>query len=214
MQNKITYDLIKPFLHGYDPIDIGIPKNYNDTICNFIINYRDKIKTAKGILNILYILCNYNLFLTTQELRLLAVDNAKNAKQFISENELENFDAVLKVVTKYAYGNATTQNLGSAWSVANKFATGFTGDFVSAAAWRCVEKSAVLGSGVNPERDYERCYASTAALDSAKKLADASFFAIINDFVSCDNNSIWVSVCNSTYNKTIDKLLVIFKEKE
>jgi hypothetical protein len=155
-----------------------------------------------------------NEFLTDRELRLYAIENTKDVRKYIPENELEKFDAILDVITKYANGNATEEERESAWASARESAWESAWASALASAWASARESALESARASAlESARESAWASAwasareSALESALESAWASAWASARE-------SALESARASAYNLKIDRLYNIFKQKE
>lgn len=108
---NITYQQIIGLKPCYNPIEIGMPTDYNDTIVNFINDYRNKVKEKADILWVLY----RNEFLNDNELRLYAVWCARQVQHLMTDQRSIN---ALDVADNYARGKATSEELAAARAAA------------------------------------------------------------------------------------------------
>ena len=113
MKTKITYKQLISKDACYDPIEIGMPKNYSDTIPNFINEYRDKVKNKEDII---WAVCHKD-YMTDKDMRLFAVWCAREALKLIDTPDPRSVKAC-DVAESFANGNATNEELAAAWDAA------------------------------------------------------------------------------------------------
>ena len=109
MKTKITYKQLISKDACYDPIEIGMPKNYSDTIPNFINEYRDKVKNKEDII---WAVCHKD-YMTDKDMRLFAVWCAREALKLIDTPDPRSVKAC-DVAESFANGNATNEELAAA----------------------------------------------------------------------------------------------------
>ena len=129
MKKKVTYKDIIKFNACYDPIEIGMPKTYSDTIPNFIKEYRDKVKNTEDII---WFLCRKE-YMTDKDMRLFAVWCAREALKLVESPDERSINAC-NVAEKFANGEATQEDLDAARAAAR--------DAARDAAWAAARAAA------------------------------------------------------------------------
>lgn len=129
---RISYKQIMGFEPCYDPQEIGMTADYEDTLSNFIQEYRSKVK---NILNIHWAVLRKEFF-SDRDLRLFGVWSAKQVQHLMKD---ERSLHALEVAEKFAYGNATQDELedvrAAAWAAAAWDVRGAAWAAAWAAAW-------------------------------------------------------------------------------
>ena len=113
MRKKVTYKGIKGLEPCYDPIKVGMPKNYSKSIPEFIDEYRDKVESREDIL---WLLCRKE-YMTNKDMRLFAVWCARESLKLVKETDERSVNAC-NVAEKFANGEATKEELAAARSAA------------------------------------------------------------------------------------------------
>jgi hypothetical protein len=104
MNKLVTYNEIMKEFPCYDPIEIGMPIDYEDTILNFINEYRHKVKKLNDIF---WVIGDLDL-LTKEQYQWFALGSAKMIQHLIKD---ESSIKALKIVESYLNGNATKKEL-------------------------------------------------------------------------------------------------------
>ena len=126
MKKKITYKDLVAMDPCYMPEEIGIPKNYSATVVEFIKEYRSKVKNPEDII---WVVCRED-YITERDQRLFAVWCAREALKLIDNPDPRSVKAC-DVAEGFANGDATYDELCTAWNAAWNAAV----DAAWAAAW-------------------------------------------------------------------------------
>ena len=162
---NITYKQIKSFNPCYDPKKIGMLEHYDDSVINFIAEFRSKVESMDDIL---WVLCR-NYFMKDKELRLYAVWCARKVQHLMNDQRSIN---ALDVAERFANGEATQQELDAA-----RDAQAAARD-ARAAAWdACGDQDACAARGAARNA---ACAARDAAWDAARDTRDAAWDAAWN----------------------------------
>lgn len=105
---KITYELINSFKPCYMPEYIGIMPGYEASIPGFIINYRDKVKSKADII---WVLARRE-FMPEKDRLLFSVWCARQVPHLMTDKRSI---AALDIAEKYAYDEATKEELAAVW---------------------------------------------------------------------------------------------------
>lgn len=100
----VTYDFIMSLYPCYDPIEIRMPTDYNDTPVNFITNYRSKAKNKSDIQWVLL----REEFLTHKEILLFVIWCARQVHHLIKDPRSIK---ALDVTEAYINGTVTKEEL-------------------------------------------------------------------------------------------------------
>jgi len=192
---NITYKQIKSLNPCYNPIEIGMSENYEDSIVNFIIEFRTKVKSIDDIL---WVLCR-NDFMTDKELRLYAVWCARKVQHLMKDERSTN---ALDVVERFANGEADQQELDVALAAAGPAARATT--WVTAGA-------AALASAVAAARAAALASARAAAWAAAGAAARAAAWAAAGAAARVAARAAAGAAARVAQ---IDRLIEIFKEKQ
>tara|TARA_R110000787_G_scaffold21425_1_gene63361 strand:+ start:891 stop:1604 length:714 start_codon:yes stop_codon:yes gene_type:complete len=106
---KISYKQIMDLDPCYDPGEVGMPKDYEASIVDFIVEYRSRVNSSSDIH---WVLCR-NEFLSNKELRLFAVWCARQVQRLMKD---ERSIKALDVAEKFANGKAGGSSLSAAWA--------------------------------------------------------------------------------------------------
>jgi hypothetical protein len=104
MNKLVTYQKIMEFKPCYNPQEIGMPIDYEDTGLNFIEEYRHKVKDLKDIY---WVIRKLDLF-TLEQYQWFALGSAKMIQHLIKD---ESSIKALEVTEAYLNGNATKEEL-------------------------------------------------------------------------------------------------------
>ena len=160
---KVTYKLIKSFDPCYDPIEIGMPTDYEASPVEFIHEYRNKVKNCRDIF---WVLLKPG-FLSEKDLRLFAVWCVRRVQHLAND---ERIVQTLDVVERFANGEASQDELRSAKAAARD-AKAAAWDAAGAAA-RAAARDAAWAAARAAGGD-----ARAAAWDAAEAAAGAAAWA-------------------------------------
>ena len=106
-KQTISYKEIMGFNPCYDPVEIGMPKNYEASIVDFIGEYRIKVAEKNDIVWVLV----RKKYLSGKELRLFATCCARQVQHLMKDSRSIK---ALDVAEKYANGEASKADLTEA----------------------------------------------------------------------------------------------------
>lgn len=182
---NITYEQIMTFGPCYDPVEIDMPKDYSDTIPNFIREYRGKTKRVHDVLLVLL----DEDFLSTKELWSFAVWCVRQVQYAIED---ERSIKALEVVEAHINGKATKEDIDDAAAEA---------ELVN---YTLADQAAVYAAHAASNDDYADAAYAYHAAHYAALAADAANVMGVDR--AKDNYA-------AARNKQIDKLLEIFESK-
>ncbi len=111
MKKKITYRDIVKYDPCYDPIEIGMPETYSDTIPNFIRDYKDRVQEKGDLIWLLY----HEEFMSSVDQRLFSVWCAREVLK-LTGNSDERLIRACDLSEDYAYGKVTKLELLDQWT--------------------------------------------------------------------------------------------------
>ena len=117
MKTEINNNLIRSFRPCYDPSEIVSDENETLPVKEWIEKYRN---TVKSQVDIVWLICR-NDFMTDRDLRLFAVWCAREALKLTKSPDERSINAC-NVAELYANGEATQDELSSAWAAAREAA--------------------------------------------------------------------------------------------
>ena len=169
MKKIITYKDIKTFFNNTE--EIGVPIDYNDTILNFIGEYKYNDKFDKKKLDIFKILLREE-YLSKKDLRLFSIWCAKKVQPIISVFCAKKVQHLIKdekslnalqIAERYAYGLANIEELIDARKHL---------EYIFGAVW------------IPSDSDFER----TAAMSSISSVINCTNIYDESDFINNDSN--------------------------
>ncbi len=101
-----TYKKLMSWDPCYDPVEIGMPENWQGTIFEWIDEFRGKVKNPTDVLWVVL----RNDFMTDQKLRLYACWCAEEALKLIDNPDRRSIQTI-EMAKKYAVGEATAKEL-------------------------------------------------------------------------------------------------------
>lgn len=186
----INNELIRSFSPCYEPSEIVTDENETLTVVEWVVKYRDKVKSKADIV---WLLCR-NEFMSDKELRLFAVWCAREALKLVKNPDPRSIQAC-NVAEKFANGESTQEELAAAWDAAWT-AVRDARDNAKDAAWAA--RNAARNAAARNARD--------AAREAAVWEADA--------WTTDKDAAAWeAGAWEAGRDVQIDKLLTYFKEK-
>ncbi len=190
MIKTITYQDIIKLNSCYDPIEIGMPEDYEDTIVNCIKEYRDKVKDKSDII---WLFCR-SAFLNKKQRILFGIGCAREALKLIDNPDQRSIKAC-NIAEKFTNGEATQEELNDAVNAAYAV------------------NDAVAYDAVNDAAAYAAAYG--AAYDAAYAAAYAAVYDDAYDAAAYDAAyDAYAAAYDAAYDAQINKLLELIKEHE
>ncbi len=213
---KISYQQIKELNPCYDPIEIGMKEDYEDSVVNFIKEYREKVKSKNDIHWVLL----RKEFLTVKELRLFAVWSARKVQHLMTDDRSIK---ALDVAEAFANGNATQEELDSgadaadaAWAALAAADAARAALAAADAAWAAADAArAALAAARAALAAADAARAALAAADAAWAAADAARAAADAGAAA---DAAWAALAAADAARAalaaqLDRLIEIFTEK-
>ena len=203
---KISYQQIKELNPCYDPIEIGMKEDYEDSVVNFIKEYREKVKSKNDIHWVLL----RKEFLTVKELRLFAVWSARKVQHLMTDDRSIK---ALDVAEAFANGNATQEELDSGADAAD---AAWAALAAADAAWAAADAArAALAAARAALAAADAARAALAAADAAWAAADAARAAADAGAAA---DAAWAALAAADAARAalaaqLDRLIEIFTEK-
>tara|TARA_R110001632_G_scaffold162543_2_gene280947 strand:+ start:601 stop:1209 length:609 start_codon:yes stop_codon:yes gene_type:complete len=193
----ISYKKIIRLFPCYDPVDIGMPKNYEASIIDFIEEYRTKVVEKNDIV---WVLLRED-YLSDKELRLFAVWCARQVQHLMKD---ERSIKAIDVAEKFATGEASKADLTEANAAA--FAAYAYADARAAYA---TDANAAKAAAWATDADANAAKAAAWATDADATAANAAANAV----AAADRTAKSDAVLAAAYAARIDRLLEIFKSR-
>ena len=193
-KQTISYKEIMGFNPCYDPVEIGMPKNYEASIVDFIGEYRIKVAEKNDIVWVLV----RKKYLSGKELRLFATCCARQVQHLMKDSRSIK---ALDVAEKYANGEASKSDLTEANAAA------FAAAAAAAAAYDAAYDAA-YARAADAARAAAFAADDAAADDAAYDAAYATRAAIFAAFAANDDTA-----NADAHEAQIDKLSEIFKSR-
>jgi hypothetical protein len=188
---KLSNEIIRKFKPCYDPASIGITNGEVLSVTAWVAEYRKIVKSESDIV---WLLCR-NEFMSDKDLRLFAVWCAREALKLVEYPDARSIEACI-VAERFANGDATTQELSNAWSVASEWSS-----WSAAAKWSSWSAAAAAAAAA------ARSATAAAARSAASAAADASMAAA--------RSAVWsarlAASARSARSAQVDKLLTYFE---